>query len=116
MRKKSTSLSNNEKKALLELKRIITENFSKGEIILYGSKARGDYGKYSDIDVLVLLNEDVNNRLEESIFCAVFSIELQYDVIFGIIVYSKQFWNSDLGNSMPLHWNIDSEGIVIEKF
>jgi len=106
-------LQKNEKKALQELGQRILERFPDAEIILYGSKARGDDGKFSDIDVLVLLDREVNNSLEEKIFSTAFQIELECDVIFGIIVYPKKFWNSKLGKAMPLHWNVDKEGISV---
>lgn len=29
------------------------------------------------------------------------------------IIENKDFWNTPLANAMPLHWNIDREGIAI---
>lgn len=107
-------LKDNERKASQELKQKILERFLDAEIILYGSKARGDDEEFSDIDLLVLLNREVNNSLEEEIFSTAFEIELKYDVVFGIVVYSKKFWNSKLGKAMPLHWSIDKEGITVK--
>ena len=40
--------------------------------------------------------------LEEEIFNIAYDIELEYDVIFGIIVYSSNFWFSQKANTMPL--------------
>jgi len=109
-------LKENEKKALQELKQRLLQKFPDAEIILYGSKARSDDEEFSDIDVLVLLDREVNNTLEEKIFSTAFQIELKYDVIFGIIVYSKGFWNSDLAKATPFHWNVDKEGIPVKEF
>lgn len=105
----------NEKKALLELRSALLNRFPGAEIVLYGSKARGDYKELSDIDVLVLLNREVNNSMEEDIFSIAYKIELKYDVVFGIVVYSKKFWNSNFGKAMPLHWNIERDGIIIQE-
>lgn len=107
-------LKENEKVALQELKEKLLQRFPDVKIILYGSKTRGDGGEFSDIDILVLLDENINNSLEEEIFSLVFQIELKYDVIFGIIVYSKEFWYSKLGESMPIYWNIKKEGVLIK--
>jgi len=107
------NLKDNEKKALLELKERILKKFPDAEIILYGSKARGDYDEESDIDVLVLFDREVNTTLEDEIFHISYETGLQYDVVFGIIVENKDFWKSSLAQAMPLHWNIDKEGLTI---
>ena len=107
------NLKENEKKALQELKENLSESLPEVEIILYGSKARDDSEAFSDIDVLVLLDREVTNSLEEEIFSIAYEIELEHDVVFGILVESKVFWNSDLAHAMPIHWDIDREGIMI---
>jgi predicted nucleotidyltransferase len=111
----SKVLKKNELGALRELKETLSNKFNEVDLILYGSKARGDFAEFSDLDVLVLTGTEINNDLEEEIFNISFKIELKYDVILGIVVYPKVFWNSDLGISMPLHWNIKKEGINVES-
>ncbi len=107
------NLKGNERKALEELKEKLWEKFPDAQIILYGSKARGDAGKESDLDLLVLVKSDVNSRLEEEITEVTYDLELKYDVIFGTIVENKNFWDSLLAKAMPLHWNIDRDGVPI---
>lgn len=106
-------LKENEKMALEELKRLINENYQDAEIILYGSKARGDDDTASDIDILILVNEEADRNLKEKINAITYSIELQHDVIFGTIVENRNFWQTPLANAMPFHWNVDREGVVI---
>lgn len=50
---KKINLKDNERKALLELKGRLLKKYPGVEIILYGSKARGDFDKESDIDLLI---------------------------------------------------------------
>jgi predicted nucleotidyltransferase len=106
-------LKKKEKKALEEFRQVLLQKFPYVEIILYGSKARGDDKEFSDIDLLVLLDDEINNSLEEEIFSTAFEIELKYDVVFGLLIESKSFWKSDLAKAMPIHWNIDREGISV---
>lgn len=112
---KQVKLKDNEKDSLRELTSKLREKFPETDVVLYGSKARGDDGRFSDIDILVLLDRTINNTLEEEVFSIAFKVELKYDVIFGIVVYSKMFWDSGLGKSMPLRINIDREGILIKN-
>lgn len=107
------TLKENEKKALHELRRRLLKRFPDSEIILYGSKARGDYDTESDIDLLILVESTVTSKLEEEITHIAYDIELKYDVVFGKIVENKDFWNSPLAHAMPLHRNIDREGVLL---
>ena len=107
------NLKNNEKKALLELKKVLLKNFTVVEIILYGSKVRGDHDRESDIDVLVILGNRVDDGIREEIFSISFKIEMKYDVIFGILIEPEEFWSSPFARSMPIHWNIKKEGIAV---
>jgi predicted nucleotidyltransferase len=106
-------LKENEKKALQEVKGKLLEKFPNAELILYGSKARGDYEEFSDIDLLILLDFKVPQRLKEEIRGIIYDIELEYDVVFGTIIEDRDFWQSALANAMPFHWNIDREGVYV---
>jgi predicted nucleotidyltransferase len=100
--------------AIQELKKRLIKNFGPGiELHLFGSVARGDYVALSDIDILILLPLEVNNSIEEQIFNLAYDIELQFNVVFGIIVYSKAFWESPLSMCMPIYKSIKNDGIVV---
>jgi predicted nucleotidyltransferase len=100
------------KASLDELKTSLVARFGDGtDLTLFGSIARGGYGAESDIDVLVLLPTPVSTEIEEEVFDLAFDVELKYDVVFGIIVYSKDEWASPRLASMPLHHMIDAEGV-----
>ncbi len=100
--------------AVQELKSKLQGMFGKDiEVRLFGSAARGDYRKQSDIDVLVILPEKVDNAAEEKVFDAAYDIELKHSVVFGIVVYGREFWASEVAASMPLHQNIVRESITV---
>ncbi len=101
-------------KALGELTSYLEKRHGKGvEVFLFGSVARGDYDGESDIDVLVLIPGEVDNGIEEEIFRKAFVIELEFNVIFGIIVHSKDFWGLETVEPMPFHQEIVKDGIKI---
>lgn len=106
-------LKDNEERAIQELKERLLKKFPDAKIILYGSKARGNYEEFSDIDMLILLPLEVDNKLKKEIVGLAFDIELECDVVFGLLIKSKNFWNSSLSKAMPIHWNVDREGVSI---
>lgn len=64
----SLNLKENEREALLELKSKLFQRFPNIEIILYGSKARGDFNKESDIDLLILIDSEISRRIRAEEF------------------------------------------------
>ena len=86
----------NIKRSISVLKKVLQERFSSElELYLFGSVARNNYLPDSDIDVLVLVPGEVNTRLEEEIFDLAYEVELEYDVVFGIVVHAREFWASE---------------------
>lgn len=102
-----------DKQALVELKQRIKQEFPKANFILFGSKLTGQDNEFSDIDVLVLLDRQIDTLLERRIFNLGFEVGLKYNVVFGIIVEEKTFWNSDLAKAMPLYQNVAKQGLMI---
>lgn len=100
--------------AIHKLKDTLTGKFgAKTDVYLFGSVARGDYDDSSDIDVLVLVPFDLSNDIEERIFDLAYDIELEFGVVFGIVVYSKTFWHSQVSQGIPLFKNIRREGVAV---
>jgi predicted nucleotidyltransferase len=97
-----------------ELKKILINRFGKEiELYLFGSVARNDFGRESDIDILALLPDgDDMNRKKEIIDLA-YDIELKYNIVFGIVVCSTEFWRSEKAAVMPFHRNLQKEAFLI---
>ena len=79
----------------------------------HGSKVRGNDEEFSDIDILILLNRKIDTELEEQILDIIYDIELEFDVVFGVMIKSKDSWDSSLAKIMPLHQNIDRKGVLV---
>lgn len=106
-------MSEKDLNAIYKLKEKLLDKFPYVQVILYGSKIRGNDEEFSDIDILILLDKRVDSKLEKQIVDIAYDIELEFDVIFGIMIESKDFWGSSLAKIMPLHQNIDKEGVFI---
>ena len=83
------------------------------EVILFGSRARGDAGKNSDWDVLILLNRsDVDKNIEKEYREEMFDVELEIMEPISTFVYSKNEWETKYSVT-PLYQNIKREGVVL---
>ncbi len=84
------------------------------EIYLYGSRARGDYKKLSDWDLLILLNsENIPFSVETKLIDDLFEVELETGEVFSPLIYSKKEWKHKYSIT-PLFKNIKREGIKIK--
>lgn len=81
------------------------------EVILFGSRARGDFKKDSDWDLLILLNTVVNEKIKEEIRNELFEFELETEEVISSIIQSKKGWNEL--KITPLYKIIEKEGIKV---
>ena len=109
----SLSSSSADIEILQRCKKAITTAVADAEVILYGSRARGDAREYSDYDIIVLVNGPVNMSLKKKILDHVYPLELETAAVLTLIVYNKQQWDSPLYRAMPLHKNIDKDGVLL---
>jgi len=90
----------------------VNEIDNSAEVILYGSRARGDAKKDSDWDILILTNYPVSVEIERSFRNNLFDLEIETGEVFSTFVYQKQDWNTR-HNVTPLYHNIKREGVRI---
>lgn len=84
----------------------------KAEIILYGSRARGDERNDSDWDILVLTDYPVDLILERMFRDKLYDLELETGEPFSIFVYSKHDWQHKQ-RITPFYQNVTQEGVLL---
>ena len=80
-------------------------------IILYGSRARGDYRIDSDWDFLILTNLPENKKTKDLFRNKIFDIELELEEPISTIIHNKSIWTEY--EVTPLYQIILKEGIRI---
>lgn len=107
-------LGSNAERELLALCRDAVSNLVSGaEVILYGSRARGDAGPESDYDLLVLVDGPVDWQFEDCIRRSLYHLELERGVVVTVNAYNSADWRSPLYRAMPFQRNVEREGIVL---
>lgn len=101
------------KKVLKYLKQELRKTYKKdlASVVLYGSQARNDFVEGSDIDILIILNNDakpieeirrINNLLSD--------ISLNFNQLVSCVFMSQNRYEEE---KSPLILNIKKEGIVL---
>ncbi len=81
--------------------------------ILYGSEARGDARKNSDIDVLILLDGDNRDlKREDELAGELYDIELATGVLISPMIMLRKQWESRPFKT-PFYINVMNEGVLI---
>ncbi|MFQ5771892.1 MAG: nucleotidyltransferase domain-containing protein [bacterium] len=94
-----------------QVKEAVLEIEANAEILLYGSRVRGDSVEQSDWDFLILLDGNVDDERTDKIRHRLYELEWEFGEVISSIIRNKEEWNSMPFKSMPIHHEIEQEGI-----
>ena len=82
------------------------------DVILYGSYARGDFQPGSDVDIMVLVDEDDAGckRIDAELFDVLHELDYQMNLLLSVVVTPYSQFNAWKQN-YPFYYNIDTEGV-----
>ena len=106
------NLTKNYKLTLKDLKeRLVRELGDKlDSLILYGSVARGDYGRESDIDILVILED---KKLEDKISDIRYDVDIKNNTVTTFFICTPHEIEKIIQQGFPFINNVVKEGKVI---
>jgi predicted nucleotidyltransferase len=81
------------------------------EIILFGSRSRGDALSESDWDLLILVDGPLDDKRTDRVRYRLYEIEWETGEVISSIVRNGEEWNSDLYRSMPFYQRVMQEGV-----
>ena len=82
------------------------------DVILYGSRARGDERQDSDWDILILTNYAADLETERKFRNKLYDLELETGEAFSVFVYSQNDWQTKQ-KITPFYYNVSHEGVRI---
>lgn len=81
-------------------------------VVLFGSKARGDFGPESDLDLLVeLTDDDVDLQWEVQRLAA--RVSLEYDLLLSVRAVGRSQWERMARYRSPLYRALQAEGVPL---
>lgn len=80
------------------------------KIILYGSKARGDFAEDSDIDLIFITDKELSRSLKNQIFDIIYNHELKNDIVISAIIMGESIFNNQVSTFLR---KVKREGIVL---
>jgi hypothetical protein len=100
----------NQQELLVQIKQAVREVEPDAEVILYGSRSRGDAVLESEWDLLILVNGPLSDERTDRIRHRLYEGEWKSEEVFSSIVRNREEWNSGICQAMPFHQRVQQEG------
>jgi len=106
------ALTTNERDAVSEFVKILRQRCGPiiKEIILFGSKVRGNDNKYSDIDILIVLNT-LSWEIKKTISALAAQENIKHNVLISTLRYDADTWEDPVIRLSPFGKTVREEGI-----
>ena len=99
------------KEILFKIKKTVSELDPEARIILFGSRARGDYGKESDWDLLILTSIPATEENKRNFRYHLLDIELETEQAISTLIHHHDHWKNY--SVTPLYEIIEKEGLEV---
>lgn len=110
-------LTPNERTALIALVARLQQRYGTDlqRVVLFGSKARGDFDDESDLDILVVVripDEDYWRHWNEIIDLS-YDLELEYGLVFSLLIKNEPEYALMRKWNLPINRNIEKDGVEL---
>lgn len=97
----------------LAVKAAIASFDPEAEVVLYGSRARGNASPESDWDFLVILSRPMAETKIAAIRRALYDIEWDSGEIVCPLFHSRQEWEDPVRTATPFNRQVSREGVTV---
>ncbi|HOZ45254.1 MAG TPA: nucleotidyltransferase domain-containing protein [Candidatus Hydrogenedentes bacterium] len=106
-------VDNEDRKTLLRLKRLLVERLRVYDVILFGSRARGDAAPDSDMDVLVVVDEAILDESREIVLDCAWEAGFDAGIVVAPVVVSREAWENGPLRASLLAQAVREEGVSV---
>lgn len=108
-----SSLNAQERSLLARAQQAVHEVEPAAQILLFGSRARGEAAPDSDWDLLIVLEGPVDHGREARIRRRLYDLELEADAIISTIILGATEWDSPLSRATPFHVSVARDALAL---
>ena len=95
------------------LKRLLQKKVKLHQVVLFGSRARGDAEPDSDMDVLIVLDEQVSRQSRQIVSDCIWEIGFEAGIVVVPVVVSRDDWELGPDRASLLAMAVREEGVQI---
>lgn len=95
-----------------EFARRLRRELGEAEVIIYGSRARGESDPDSDLDVCVIV-EKLDRELRDRIFTIAWEVSLEEGVVVAPLIFDRSEWEDSPIIESPIYKSIRREGTKV---
>ena len=99
--------------AIHEFESEIKARFKVKRVSLFGSVARAEADDDSDLDLLIVLNQEVTHRLRNTISDIAFEVNLKHDTNISLMIFDDETWSSDMMTLTPFYSEVVRDGVPV---
>jgi DNA polymerase sigma len=102
-----------EKQAIEKFKALLRERLPRHQIIMFGSRARGDAEPYSDLDLMVIVDGVVDDAVREWVSDSAWEAGYSQRLVLVPVVFSRTEWEQGSERHSLLAQAVAAEGIPL---
>ena len=106
-------MTTTERSVLEDLRRRLTRRLTLHSMSLFGSRARGDADRDSDMDVLIVLEDRVDAAAEEYVRLCAWEAGIEEGIIIVPVTVSRAEWQEGPLSSSLLALAVEKEGVTV---
>lgn len=102
-----------EKSIIDKFKALLVERVRLHKLILFGSRARGDAGPYSDTDVIVILDDASTERDFDVVSDCAWEAGFERGIVIVPVIFTKEGWKNGPERYSLLAQAVEADGVLL---